>query len=333
MSNTNSERRPATGPLSCAVIIPTSKEFEVIVPAIQSSLSELTGEKLKRITGRKPVESERIPEGHVSFKTDQLDYGENRFRVGYFCATEMGNTASAATTAYVLAQFKPSLMISAGIAGSMNPLAARLGDVIIPHEVRYLSYNKVGDAANFEQEQKKVRALEPITMFNDQQFYFKFLQSTETLRNPNGALVLNLSEIFEGFGLEDAELQEAIQISLEKNGIEFTKRKCRIHRDDKVAIFSWEKVLDSLAFYDGIERRNVSLFSECSAVDMESYGFMKTINIMPKDRRPEPLIVRGISDYVGLKHVTDQKQYSWRKHAMRNVGSVIGRIIRQRVIS
>lgn len=40
-------------------------------------------------------------------------------------------------------------------------------------------------------------------------------------------------------------------------------------------------------------------------VDMESYGFLKTLQLMPLGTPALGLIVRGISDYVGFKHVTD----------------------------
>ncbi|RWO04295.1 MAG: hypothetical protein EOS07_29820 [Mesorhizobium sp.] len=94
--------------------------------------------------------------------------GDRPHKVGFFCCSEMGNTFSAAMTGYVVSNFTPGLLISAGIAGSLNPNEARLGDVA-PYRVRYLSFSKVGDGEDFE---KKNRTLGRFRMFDDD-FYFR----------------------------------------------------------------------------------------------------------------------------------------------------------------
>ncbi|MEW7008485.1 MULTISPECIES: 5'-methylthioadenosine/S-adenosylhomocysteine nucleosidase [unclassified Lentilitoribacter] len=330
MSNETFKRMAGKSPLSFAIIIPTIKEFDVIVPTIKGALAEFILINASRPSGRVPAKEEKRDNQTLTSQIIEVAIGEHFHKVGFFCSTQMGNAFSAAITGYVISEYSPSMIISAGIAGGLNPLKTKLGDVIIPFEVRYLGYDKVGDYLNYEKEKKHTQALEKITMFQENDFYMRFKQKSANFFDTDGSAYLALKDYLSELKLESTELQESVTNSLNKNEIEYSDHDCKIFRGDKTAIFSWEKVLDSRKFAEGISGKNATLFDDCPAVDMESYGFLQTINILPKGKRPDALIVRGISDYVGLKHVTDNLDYKWRNHAMRNVGYTISEIIRKR---
>jgi nucleoside phosphorylase len=227
---------------------------------------------------------------------------------------EMGNIPAAVHTASLIARYNPSVMIFAGIAGSLDGTKAAIGDVVIPQIVKSLSYNKLKEIADNDyralSSAKKAEAL-----------YEGFCQ----LRRNTGQIPItpDAQSCLSRFNFrEESKNLESIRYPSSWNefGVD-TGRRPLILTDEES--FSWDKVLSSKRFIADVVHAYVP---SASIVDMESYGFLRAVASMQKTYTTNGIVVRAVSDYAFAKELTDG-DLQWRNLAKRNMAITVRRLI------
>ncbi len=243
----------------------------------------------------------------------------------------MGNVASAVNAAQ-MSSYSPRLLISAGIAGSLDPMRAWIGDVIIPTSVYHYRYNKV-----FDGEHSPTNNNHGVEVFQIGKFLLRDDSKQEKLPTQSKAFVTGLGSKRKalsaaiakeplGDGLKDYLDELRIKIgTLEKKTLPKRPEPMWI---EEFATFSWEKVLDSMAYAKAIPR--TALPPDCVCVEMESYGFAEAVKRFVGDNSYTiPLVVRGISDIVGHKANSDglNGDETPRTRAMQSVARALDFLI------
>jgi len=239
------------------------------------------------------------PSGNLSF-----------INVGVVDCAEMGNVASSINTAYFMARYRPSLMIFSGIAGSMNSTWFRIGDVIIPKKVRTRYFQKL---KTFVEEYETLPDNEKIELLSH--IKGRLHPNTETVEVSQRAKRLLSHLNVKTMTPELETLQLPPEWLTAHPGLLTRRVEASAHEE----IFCWDKVLSNTAYVTYLRKE---LGNAASAVDMESYGFLRTINKLNEvDPRSvtDGIVVRAISDYAEYKDLSDDNDLRWRNLAKRNM--------------
>ncbi|KTE45040.1 hypothetical protein ATE62_02950 [Sphingopyxis sp. HIX] len=89
-------------------------------------------------------------------------------------------------------------------------------------------------------------------------------------------------------------------------------------------------VIDSVSYRDFIADLMDIVMRKVHAIDMESFGFFKSIDAVqrtPVGAASQGLMIRGISDYAGRKDETEARPDDWRGIAVKNAAIVAAQVI------
>jgi nucleoside phosphorylase len=236
--------------------------------------------------------------------------------VGHSYLEGMGNIESAARTAQLIEHYRPVLVLFVGIAGSLDPERARIGDVFLPQTVKTRFYNKIKDLT--KESFKKLTADERRETFMNRccKLDFDFQEERITAAARKLIAQIPVEHFTNSMGNEDLPT-------------EWKERKLYLGRRAGLQMeetsFSWEKVISSNSYVKFL-RTQVGRAPTC--VDMESYGFLKAVNALYERPGAIGLIVRGISDYAQDK-ITSDGETKWRDLAKRNAAKVARMLIQE----
>jgi nucleoside phosphorylase len=201
------------------------------------------------------------------------------------CA-DMGNTFAAAATGYFIGTRQPNLMLFLGTAGSLRPNKCKPGDVVIPSACDTRYYDRI-----CEKDSNDFRELTSRADFREYFFgsgdggYLNALNH----RSAQAELTLAAGKYRTTY-LSNRRAKVTKKLQQFPTG----DTPAQIHSDAR--IFSWDMIIDSAAYRDFL----VPLLDrKVCAVDMESFGFLKTIDTFAKrqtDKTTNGLVIRGISD-------------------------------------
>jgi len=247
-----------------------------------------------------------------------IEGSDHNFEIATAYINGMGNARSAIETLIYLQRMSPKFMFLCGIAGTLNPTKANLGDVVVARAVQWWNLNKVTkDETKLVEDglakylrlddhyfRKDIRTVgEPTSHWNKQLTDFS-VSRKKTLRSNTEGELLNL------------------RTKLQRKNI----RQNLLHYD---RVVSWEYVLSDEALRDRIRSDSEGGL----AIEMEGGGFATSIK-----RRNEEVdarqrltgtempgdtigfVVRGISD---VCHDKGAEPKEWRKVAMYNAAGVV----------
>ncbi len=300
----------------CAKIEEVQKIYRTIVEEVSKS---------KRVLADRAARNE-VPNSSLS-EDNELSQawlripsadGATAAKVVFGACGNMGNVSSAARTAYYSALHTPSLIIFAGIAGSLDPSKMRLGDVMVPRKIDVLYFDKIEELT-----------MEKRTEFLEKEDIPEVIIHAGwcKLRPKRPQLDFDSRDAVELFKqLQPRSISERLETlelpsTFRDHGI-YLDRAAKFVKED--TIFSWEKVFNSLKFRDYAVRFN-HMDQQSVAVDMESFGFASVVNSLKElDGAPCGIVVRSISDYVGFKHITDKdERHDWRDLALKNAALTV----------
>jgi len=223
------------------------------------------------------------------------------------CCPIPGNIGAATISSHVVVSRSPVYVFFVGIAGSLAPEKLKQGDVFFPERVLYRIYDKVVD---------------------DETEVFKKLQSDDKfdeylMKNNSNALLKNTDE----FTVSKRAQSLISDFFAKELGADLPVRQ-----EPNLAILNCEMVINSKSFVKLVQSESMrKLF----AVDMESYGFFKTISELNEGMTKEPtqaVMVRGVSDYAVDKELANTDN-DWEEEAVRNATRATCRIIKDNLTS
>ncbi|WP_162225112.1 hypothetical protein [Erythrobacter sp. SG61-1L] len=227
---------------------------------------------------------------------------EGKFSIRHCKA--MANTWSAAATAAILAEYEPDVLIFIGIAASLQPKHVRLGDVVIADGLRSRAFQKICDLADAQDD--------PSYAEYDKKFALRVQSPDLPSISPRTRQLVQKSAKSLKCDLSSPEIEDIIL-----NNVPGSKgssnRSCKVHCEQ---IFSWDLVLDSVSYRDGILKSEGKAY----ALDMESLGFYSVVEECASVGRfiTDAIVFRGISDYAAFKAPSGAATHDWRKVAVQN---------------
>jgi nucleoside phosphorylase len=245
---------------------------------------------------------------------DQTSYGVierdgKQYQLTLSMCPQMANVAAAATTASVLADFSPDILVFIGICGSLDPKKYRLGDVVIVDGIRSKSFRKIIDG---NADEADAAGMHP---FGKNQKYRLQIYSPDEPRiatSTRSFIDMNWKGIDSQF--ESPNIHPRILNAV--NGANVAAK--RAAKCVKEQMFSWDLVLDSSGFRDEI----IDMESKLAAVDMETLGFYSVVESYQNGNRwCDAIVFRGVSDYASYKYDTDAGGENWRDIAAKNAAS------------
>lgn len=292
----------------------------LIICARNQEVAEIA-QTIRDAGGQKQVIQGGKPNGFSYVQYQLVSKHGSNFSLAIANCGDMGNVYSAVRTAAFINEFAARLYIFCGIAGSLEPSKARLGDVIIPTKVHHYRQDKVYDNAPDQMPDILTKSsFECFEMMSDR--HVRFRQATASVKPVNEALQLLTDLEFQKCS-EELETIELEVCELDNLGIEELRshRPCQLIREED--LFSWEMVFNSALYREKLKDKNA--LGSSVAVDMESFGFLLSISEL-REYGGMPavgLVVRGISDYVGYKAQCDSFQSEAYRHlALRNAARV-----------
>jgi nucleoside phosphorylase len=273
----------------------------------------------------------------------------------------MGNIEASLLAGAGIAQSNPDLVMMVGLAGSMNPTVVHLGDVVISNQAKlYVS--------------DKVKAFETTPKVNGTRRYrFNDQPSTgpdEIVVDRRDALMSKSFLRYERKYVESTPTDELIsdmelhlrsiveQLSrVEPNHVPMTHRDVYAARGKVKLHAGWilasQHVVDSAEYRQYLQQKNTDLSldvhrqtgepgrsqwkpGELLAVDMESYGLLRAVELLRTTPESQGgvrqliggIVVRGISDLCEEKTESDiGSGQATRKIAVRNATEVALTII------
>jgi nucleoside phosphorylase len=205
-------------------------------------------------------------------------------------ATERSNVASATLTKSIIEDFRPEVILLVGIAGGM--LAEKdgigrdgvaLGDVVVADLVSYTEFMKIAEG----------------------KLSLRYLPIDQPSVHLRGSVIKPVVRSF--------DLNEAVKAERPDKA---TKPKVL-----EGEIVSGEKVWGGVD--DAVQVQLLGPFEKALAVDMESYGMARAVC----ERRnsvwynPRYLVIRGISDMVGVKE-NNETRAKWKSYAAHTASCV-----------
>ncbi|MCZ7469802.1 hypothetical protein M0412_03880 [Agrobacterium sp. O3.4] len=313
------------------VIIPTANEFRGIFDEMRNALAAQDFEELKS--------RERGPVGTKLF-AKQIGQGLI-FRIAVYCENLKGNMLSAAHTAYLCQRLSPKLVISAGIAGSLDPRKAWIGDIVLPNLVENSTFDKIyQDFEGVPKNSPSVTASNSgVTFESPIRLSARREQSWAGVTTIVGGLKLSALNSSIAYASHDSnsdkrksQFNELAQAIEQRFNISAKPPEHPRIIENSIS-FSWDKVLDSRDTYEYLLTSG-RISEEAVCVEMESWGFLAATELFRRGEEFDVLIVRGISDIVGCKGITDNKSHNLegdcRQLAMSNVGRIVCHIVADR---
>ncbi|NKX45300.1 5'-methylthioadenosine/S-adenosylhomocysteine nucleosidase [Roseicyclus persicicus] len=294
----------------------------LIVCARNQEVSEIS--KVLRQTG----EATRIraePNTSFSFEVYRIPSTGPRGEaiVGIVNCGDMGNVHSAIRTAYFYNLFVPSVMVFCGIAGSLEPKKARLGDVVIPTKVYNYKHDKISDLKGAERDSAREKGFDDcIEFLADRTISLR--PKRKDIGIDDSALQL-LTALPRDEISDELESEDLPQELMDVEDLRVERRAQLIREED---IFSWEMVFNSAVYRSFLKGKNE--LNGAVVVDMESFGFVSAVRELRKvNGILAGFVVRGVSDYVGYKEECDAIDGERFRHmALRNAALVAIRIVR-----
>ncbi len=235
---------------------------------------------------------------------------------------DMGNTLAAAQTGALVAEFTPNLIVWLGTAATLNPKSVCPGDVVLPQSASARYYDKV-----IGKESLQFKSVTSELGFREFFFakHFRVLgnwgyECALEKRNDTVDLTTRANTIRTDFISNFQSRPELSSLLKKPPG---AVRSPQLHMDG--TIFSSEMVLDSKSYRDFVKQQ---IDRKTLAVDMESWGFLKTIKMFKEnsDRPLNGIVVRGISDAGTNKSLTFDG-----KLALENAAQVAVQLIKHAV--
>lgn len=308
------------------------------------------------INGREGWTSPKHPRTQMSFKfkneSKEADVAVRTIdKMGHLEAVLAFNSAFNATS--------PELVILLGLAGSMNPNTVGLGDVVISNQIKTYTANKVGAISQNESDNPhyKFFDLPPREDINgyiavdnrdkvQQHSYFRYIR--DTIESPKVDMAISSVE----HSLDEKALSQ-LDMSVIPNSLTSYSSMNRNRSIHYGWIFGSNYVIDSQEYRDYIIEKNTDqkydiyrqlnehdkckwCDGELLAVDMESYGVLKAVEVMRSSPATEGgsnnlvggIVVRGISDLAETKGATDRTSKNQiRRVAVQNAAKVTAQII------
>ena len=235
--------------------------------------------------------------------------------------SSMGNTSAAIRTAQMITTSQPAIMIFLGTAASLKPDEVQIGDVVIPRKAVSRIYEKISEHGQRDYNDRADHG-------NFREFFFEknaLISELSTIECSEAALTAVA-------GLNDASvhLEEGQSGSIKLAEREISLRKPKIH--DDIEIFSCGMVIDSITYREFITKSMDQNLRKVAIVDMESYGFFKSIDATSKSgvgTGCSGVMIRGISDYAGRKSQTEARPEGWKEKSVRNAAIVAAALIEQ----
>ncbi|WP_197411642.1 MULTISPECIES: 5'-methylthioadenosine/S-adenosylhomocysteine nucleosidase family protein [unclassified Sphingopyxis] len=231
----------------------------------------------------------------------------------------MGDMNAAVRTTQIITLSQPTFIIFVGTAASLRPKHLQVGDVVVPNNAINRIYEKVTEEGRSDYDRLSGRK-----DFREQFFGANALiANSQTMPCSPDALGA-LSRVQADRLVLDSPLGKTFQLGSE----EFEIREPKLH--DDVSIFSCGMVIDSVSYRDFIADLMDIVMRKVHAIDMESFGFFKSIDAVqrtPVGAASQGLMIRGISDYAGRKDETEARPDDWRGIAVKNAAIVAAQVI------
>jgi nucleoside phosphorylase len=241
-----------------------------------------------------------------------------RFEVATAVINGMGNVRSAMETLIYLQRISPKFVFLCGIAGTLDPTKADLGDVIIAESVQWWILNKVTKDSSKAAKEGRAKYLQL------GKHYFRKANSTVGVHNAHWDRRLTRFAF-----LHKKRLRSNTDVALLKLKSKLQKdveRESLLHYD---SVVSWEYVLSDETIRDKIRMDPQGGL----AIEMEGAGFSSSITRLNEEKNAwQKLTGRGIpGDTVGFvfRGVTDvchnkgQERQEWRTIAMFNAATAV----------
>lgn len=211
----------------------------------------------------------------------------------------MGNAKSSLETFIYLDKIEPHYVFLCGIAGSLKPDKAALGDVVIAKKTKWHGYNKI-----WRTEKKR--------KFELREFSEEMNSHTATIGKKISKFISNNAYVDLPSNAEKFYIDKVEKWTQEKNKI---NKPNKIHFKD---IISWDYVLNDSVIRD----KKAKLHSDNFAVEMEGAGFYHAIQRRNEEYEdaigPVGFVFRGISDLCHRK-----EDDVWREIASVNVAAAL----------
>ena len=294
--------QPAPRPnLDVIVLGARTEERQALQDEFEKVVDEAATEALIRSVRRMGVV---IPVMSIP-KIGSLSEGEPpNIAVGFVECAEMGNVAAAIHTAVRALAQNPTLMVFAGIAGSLDATSYRIGDVILPRRIKFRPFHKFKTV-----DSKTHPREEEISAINGRLF-------GEVREAPIDPLVQQMMTHINKNAL-GAELkdEEVPQEWLAQYNI--PKRAPKVLTEEEA--FSWDKVLSNSGYVTYL--RGV-MHNAATTVDMESFGFLRALDQCTKSQdlavTTRGMVVRAVSDFAEFKELSRGDE-RWRNLGLQNM--------------
>lgn len=317
------QKREDGDAIDILVVVPTKGEFKGIQEFLET---ELKGKGFRLPSARDIV-------GQMAIYTKASSRNEDKpYRVGLFQCGDTGNVASAAMTAFALGRHNPHLLISAGIAGSLNPERLFIGDIVFPSSVENTAVDKIYSPETTTSPENSLR-------IGDDKLFFARLKESKVIELNNENLIdhytrLISSEVesevlkFNRFNELAKDRERLSKILMDRRGVSVSDHNFKILKSERT--FSWGKVLDNYELYSTLVKKEKAS-GKAICVEMESWGLAYLYDILGTEFN-KPLVIRAISDLVGLKVDGDDKndkdfEGPSRQYAMHNLAVAISKIV------